>query len=689
MGISVNSGGTPSSTKRIKTIEAKAASNTAAIADVEDTENIALAKANSAYNAAVAAQQSITDDTIKATEALSKAQAAYDMAELIKDSTDVMIYKNRGCCIGQINNNNSSPDFAAVYGDKSILTGDKVWLVDMSQNSGTHAVKKELCRYNLLRYADGTFAPTVGITETQRAACDVALYLDTEATNLYCEAGAFDAEAFYNEHGMDTPLYDESGNAVRILRPWETTRTDLSIFIGEEDTQYLLETAADINGVIYRGVSKEPMTWEGVAFEQYKLNPTGLAMSSPVSINGGKLRCFFFVHDSNAIIDSNSRGTSGLNSCQAFVEEGRAFPRYNDMSAISNQSLAWNLNADNTKPYPFAEGGYFAYDIYLTKLELLHGTRYLHKSTRYGSGISSNDTCNSATTYFANGGTRYRVQDSADWTYSGWNGSISKIKNTSNPSNFANYYAPKEQCMESQMAYSYARERNIEAGTEFTFYGNNYRWENISELPQASADRMDVRVYKTRQTIFSADDTNGTTQIWELEYCLRMSLFSGLTASGDVYRYRQGGYEQVGTYSHLVSDGASGSYEKFPIRTYIEPDQTKWVKESSITKSDGGIFDFERIYKLVDDTLSIGNHYIHTRYPYSAGGTSGGNISSYDCAYMWSHCYWGSTLNSRVRIGARFGFDAYSAACAPRSVDCHSSVAFTSRNVVGSLQVLF
>jgi hypothetical protein len=660
-------------------------------ADTIYIESNAKTRRVSTHTMAAAMGEVLNADTMAAAQdAQEKAQAAYDMAALIKDSTDVLIYKSRGCCIAQIDDNNSSPDFAAVYGDKSILTGDKVWLVDMSQNEG-RAVKKELCRYNLLRYADGTFAPTVGITENQRSQCDVALYLDAKAQTKYCDAGGYDAEAFYNDYGMDTPLYDADGNEVRILRPWETTRTDLSIFIGEEDTQYLLETASDSNGKRYRGVSKEPMTWEGVPFEQYKLAPTGLAMSSPTSIDGNKLRCFFFVHDTDTLIDANSRGVKGQNDyCSIFVEPGRAYPRNNDLHAINNQSMAWAMNADTTKPYPFAEGGYHAYNVFITKLELLHGTRYLAKSTRYGSGISSNDACSTEATYLANGGMRYRKQGDSDWKYCRWDSSPSQIKGASYASSFTNQLAPKEQCMESQMAYSYARERGIEAGKSFTFYGNTYSWAAVGELSEASADRMDVRVYKTKAITFTAPDTDGNTQTWEMQYCLRMSLFSGLTASGDVYRYRQGGFEQVIEMTHRISDTANGGNYNFPIKTYLEVDQTKWIKESTTSKTDLGTFGFEQQYKLMGEVVTVTAGYVKVRPPYQIFSAKlGASLAACESSYLYATNYYDGTLNSRARIGARFGFNADYSFCAPRSVHCTTWVLLCGRAFVGSLQVLF
>ena len=81
----------------------------------------------------------------------------------------------------------------------------------------------KLRKNNLLRFENGDFAPTVGITEEMRAECDVELYLDNGHKNKYCDAGAFDAKAFMKSMALVKKLYNASGSEVRILRPWETT----------------------------------------------------------------------------------------------------------------------------------------------------------------------------------------------------------------------------------------------------------------------------------------------------------------------------------------------------------------------------------------------------------------------------------------------------------------------------------
>ena len=133
-------------------------------------------------------------------------------------------------CVGSWIANDLSPEVHEVIGDTSYLTEWNFYLIDTTDNiSTTTKPIGKLKRNNLLRFEDGTFAPTVGITEEMRAECDVELYLDSTHSQKYCNAGQFNAEEFYNTYGMTQKLYNASGVEVRILRPWETTETKYTI----------------------------------------------------------------------------------------------------------------------------------------------------------------------------------------------------------------------------------------------------------------------------------------------------------------------------------------------------------------------------------------------------------------------------------------------------------------------------
>ena len=149
-------------------------------------------------------------------------------------------------------------------------------------------------RNNFLRFVDGSFAPTVGITEAMRAACDVALYLDATQTTKYCDAGAFNATTFYNTYGMSQKLYDASGNKVRILRPWETTETKYTINIGRLDKVYVCDGLGK-SGTYWKGLFSKPVTWDRINTEDYPLAPTAIA-PCPITTVCGKARKYFYLY---------------------------------------------------------------------------------------------------------------------------------------------------------------------------------------------------------------------------------------------------------------------------------------------------------------------------------------------------------------------------------------------------------
>ena len=163
-----------------------------------------------------------------------------------------------GFCLGRWDEGELDPEIVERKGETEFLEKWDAYLLDTTDNAGetTRPVGK-LKRNNWLRFEDGRFAPTVGITETMRAQCDVELYLNAEHTEKYCDAGAFDAEKFYNEHGMGQKLYDATGAEIgHILRPWETVETKYTIGVGRDDKVYLVDQLKGRSGKVWRGLSR-------------------------------------------------------------------------------------------------------------------------------------------------------------------------------------------------------------------------------------------------------------------------------------------------------------------------------------------------------------------------------------------------------------------------------------------------
>lgn len=593
-----------------------------------------------------------------------------------------------------------NPKFFNGKGNKDFLGEWHPFLIDTTDNSGevTHPVG-QLMDNNFFRFVDGSFAPTVGITEEQRAACDVQLYIDHEhQTKLTLKNGVvvtaktgahpYDAVEVYNDQGL-LDLYDESGNKVRQLLPWETTEKKYHIGIGRYDTLYPIDRQRGKDGKMLSGIFLKPMVYDGINSGRFPLKGTALAPCPSTTVDG-KARNFFFAY---AVGDTNTTNGKGNNDlCSMYVNDGMTYPRVSDMSQTTNMTYARKNNADVDSPVPFAEGGYHAINTFLICMELLYGTKYLHNNNLFGSGISSNDSCNSEATWKANGGVRSKEKGTAEWKYDTFSGNTYFGKNAAmdkqNWSEYLNYYRPKEACMESQMAASWATEFGIKEDTDFTAYGNKYRYKNIQGVKGLADGVMNCKVYRTKVGTGDGYKTANSKVTYDIEVCLRMSLIHGMNASGDIFAYWGGGCEMVGT-NRVDGESLSDKAAQASVDVYLEADQHNWLKVGDVTKDNLGIFPFESVYSKI---ASFGPPYPDSGYCKLREGFSpfktanGGGLGSYQCCYVWSSIYWSSKALQRVRIALRLRGYADCGSCGFRILFAAYSAATTNVRAGGSAQ---
>lgn len=580
-----------------------------------------------------------------------------------------------------------NPDAVDFYGNKSVADCWDFVLVDCEATAnadGTQPIVGKLKHNNLLRFADGRFAPTVGITEAMRAECDVELYLDAEHTQKYCDAGGFNAESFYNEHGMAN-LYNAEGTEVRVLRPWETTETKYSIFLATDKDLYPIDRLVGESGTEWSGVMDTPLKWDGLDVEKFKLAPTGISPTSVCTV-GNKSRCFFFTYE---VADKNCGGSDGAFSIVTMFNNNRTYPRHSDIYQGTAGIYARANNADATSSYPFAEGGQHAYNVFNLCLEAKYGTKNLNNPTTWGTGLSSNDSCNNETTWLANGGVRYKLTGETNYTYQKYNNTADRI--CPNPiglktywSNWLNGETPKEQCMESQMAMSFANERGIGQGEHFDFYGGEYWYYDV---PETDRNDMSARVYKimSQYDCTGAYDTDGNPVTFDVEVILRMSLYDGATLSGDIFSYNNGGSYLIGKYSGAINGNE--------MRTYLEPDQRKWGAVQTVMSGDASHrWPFEDTYIYLGKNSNSGNNFIRHRLPWATNKlVNGGSAQFGECAYNYDYCYWASgdtNIGKLFLVGVRSRLNAPFTSCSRRSVDCYNGFANTSRAICASAQVL-
>lgn len=676
--------------------------------------------ATTAANDATAAAEKVNavlgdDNVLKVTDrtgaekslSLVSQAAATEMAKKVEQNTaDIAELKEgvKDYYVGENDEVTGDPHFKNCKGNKEFLGEWHPFLIDHTDNTGeaTHPVG-QLMDNNHFRFVSGAFAPTVGITEGMRAACDVQLYTDAEHTQMLTlkngvvvtdKAGAhpYNAAEVYNSLGL-VDLYDGEGNKVRQLLPWETTETKYSVMIGRYDTLYPVDRQTGESGKVLTGIFKRQVRYDGIDTGKYPLLGTALAPCSVTTV-GNKTRNFFYAYAVGDTNTTNGASGAGENMCSMYVNDGRTYPRISDMQQVTNMQRARANNADVSTPLPFAEGGYHAINTFVLSMELLYGTKYLHDNNLFGSGISSNDACNSENTWLDNGGVRCKEQGTEEWTYRGFGGSTPFGHNEklekNNFSWFVNYYRPKEQCMESQMAASWAAEFGIAENTEYEAYGVTYRYKNITGVKGLADGVMNCKVYRKKIGTCKGYKDANTLATYDLELSLRMSLMHGMNVSGDVFAYWGGGCEMVGT-NKVQTNGSYNTEQllKNYIDFYLEPNQSKWVNESAVSKNNLGTFGFEAVYGKIGTfgppILSDGyckNRLGHTPYKIADGG----NLSSWQCFYSWAFPYWSSTLNQRVRIAVRLRGYAHTASCSARFLYASGSAANTYVFYGGSAQ---
>ena len=552
---------------------------------------------------------------------------------------------------------------------------------------------KELKRNNILRYKDNSFAPAVGITEEMRAQCDVELYLDAEHTQKYCDAGAFDAEKFYNDYGFTQKLYDASGNEIEhILRPWETTSKNYSIKIGDPSVNYLLDDyPMNEPDTLYRGILKSYREYKGI--KPRKLDPTLISPCCDTSIKDvdGKIkfRSFFFLYNPG---DNNTRGSLGSNGLNMFYDNG-AYPRVNDVHQVTSMDYARNNNFDKTKPYPFAEMGMHAYNTFVCAHELLYGTNYINDPDNlFASGTSSDDSCNNEATWNKYGGVRIKM-GTGEWKYLVyWQNSdllykdANGTKMTDNMSAFVNSEYPKWRCNEALIVLSFAAELGIPENTEFEVYGTKYWYVTPPRAKGVADGYLNARVYRKVTGEWQGYDASGNAQVFTVEVVLRDGLMDGVSTAGDIFHYRGGGYEQVSEVLVHQSESRTG----YPTDLYIMSDQRKWHSERALNKANKGVFDFEKTYEKVGRQEStqtgwLGKRYANTFTEYKING----GRSTYVTGFNDNNNYFSDTIGDRVRRCVLGGGHAAWSSCASRSMYAFHTVLNANRYYGGSAQVLF
>ena len=605
-------------------------------------------------------------------------------------------------------------------GNKGFLKQLDFWLLDTTDNTGTTTRGMKLQRNNILRFAGGGWAPAVRISPEMAADAELELWRKNASGTYvkYCDAGAYDPESYvesvlrpyfrgtlsgwFNESDGGWPrLYKKNGNdyvEAHAVLPWETTETKYTTGVGYGFGVYLLDHQKREDGDWeWNGIFTDVTEWDGIDFSRYYLPPTAFSPgpSTQITENGKTVfRNFFYLAHPQGGIGGVS--AAGILGSTMFNESGRAYPKTEDVSATTNASRARANNSVATRSYPFAEGGFHTLNTLITSQELLYSRRNPFQATMFGSGISSNDDCNSEATWRQNGGFRHKVNGASSYGYGLWSASLplkSATNSTKNASEDMNDYHAKEQCMESQLAASFAVEFGIAKTTNtaspnyFRMYGGKYYWMQPNGVESLTDGYMNVRVYRELSDTLTGYNSGGTQTTCEFTAILRMSLMGGMNLSGDIYAYTQGGAEVIGECTIAPGTSKTGN----PIASYLIPDQTKWLNDTAVLKDSPAKFLIEDCADAIKtgEGTNLADGYYARRIGYSPiKAQAGGDLSSYECCYGYTRNEWATAVGKRARISLRFRGLANYASCSPRFWFAYYAASNSYRYFGGSAQAL-
>lgn len=419
---------------------------------------------------------------------------------------------------------------------------------------------------------------------------------------------------------------------------------------------------------------EEPFEYNGI--QSRTIPPTLICPGLPAVVNG-KFRSMYFKYR------AGDGGSNGLLGITEFNKQDRTYPR-TALSQLTTNDFAVAHNADPTKTIPFAP---------LMDWNLLHitnalmnkfGTVYLHDPNKFGGGISSNVSVTSENaTKTTNVG--YRTNESDPWTYQRLSEQppfCTDDKGTKRNWNaiLSNEY-PRMECLETQMALSYAVENNIQPDKDFSFNGYSYRYHNISGCKTLLEGEMNAVLVKfTAIPNLQAFDTAGNPiTINEIRISLQTSAVYGMDlVSADVFQYAGAGIEKVAT---IQEDG------RHLTKVFICLDQTNLTLDKTVEKTSGD-FDFESAYDQAGAyTMSNSGYFTDLIRGTRVGTTKKGGLSDNTCYMDTGNGIGVSPIGKKVRIGHRVRGHGSWGVCSARLLNALYPLSATTANSAGGFQV--
>ena len=621
--------------------------------------------------------------------------AKIDLSEKILDLSERVneAYKQIGHKeVASWKTNDLSPRASYNVGNREIANEEGIYLVHVHQDtSGKNRVRivGELQKNNLFKFTDGSYAPTVVITDSDYDATNIDLYADPTHTNLAYAAGNFDATDWWLKNNKaEQPLYNISGAKVYVRKPWESKDLGYDIVIGWRKTIWMLGGEFDQNGNTLFGFFSNPTYYNG--FLTKEVSPTGYCLDLPTYYKNA-LRCIY-------IKDTGGSTSIGQGSFFDVRRTNRAYPR-TGVSQLSTMTQARARNiGDVQSSMPVCEGMGFhkLSHIYSRYIKYL---RYdLHQDSLWGPGISSNISPNSTTwdkysggsgiKFSMNGGNPAFHTFAADPNITWSSGSTI----TTNWNIWINQEYPKGRTLEAQMALSWAVEKGIEPETKFTWDEEEYVYTNIPHLHTLlEGPDMNARLFKW--TDFSGEpyekgSANKVVVTGQMK--LQWPVCDGMVLWGDVFDYGYAGLEVV---VDVVTPTSSGTHRYTnPFIAYLCTSQENLIYLNSSYTSGGG-FGFEGTYEKIGEGIRNGEEYSKNLFPYSIVpiAKGGGTLYTGSCAYSTNYDNYGDTVFSvagrKVRAAMRGRGRALWSPASARLWYGYNSQSYSYRYCAASLQV--
>lgn len=419
---------------------------------------------------------------------------------------------------------------------------------------------------------------------------------------------------------------------------------------------------------------EEPFEYNGI--QSRTIPPTLICPGLPAVVNG-KFRSMYFKYR------AGDGGSNGLLGITEFNKQDRTYPR-TALSQLTTNDFAIAHNTDPVKTIPFAP---------LMDWNLLHitnalmnkfGTVYLHDPNKFGGGISSNVSVTSEN-FLKVTNAAYRMGSADSWVYQKLSEQppfCTDDKGTKrNWSAILSNEYPRMECLETQMALSYAVENNIQPDKDFSFNGYSYRYHNISGCKTLLEGEMNAVLVKfTAIPNLQAFDTAGNPiTINEIRIRLQTSAVYGMDlVSADVFQYAGAGIEKVAT---IQEDG------RHLTKVFICLDQPNLTLNKTVEKTSGD-FDFESAYDQAGAyTMSNSGYFTDLIRGTRVGTTKKGGLSDNTCYMDTGNGIGVSPIGKKVRIGHRVRGYGYWGVCSARSLYASYPLSATHAYYAGGFQV--